>query len=134
MYDNIIYYCVIMCLLVPVASEDAKTVLLWLICIILLTATVMYNSPLSLYLCAIVGECFNILAYTRLGSDSRVVALTTLSIWAILLNILVWIDPYSNLLYLHYEQINTALLELSIIILTLKIGTDSPLRKLFNKR
>lgn len=118
MYEDVIYYCTILALLIPFSDEDSATVLLGMIAVLLGITWLLVTTDVSIYLAVILGEFYNLLLYQKLPGDRRA-WMVTLSCISIILSSMVLIDPYSNVLYENYTVLNSLILEASIAVLTL---------------
>lgn len=125
MYEDVIYYCVILALLIPFSDKSSAIVLLGMIVVLLGITELLRSTGIPMYLVVILGEMYNLLLYSYLPLSRRAV-MVTLSCISISLSAMVLIDPYSNVLYENYTTLNSLLLEASILVLTLN---TKPFRK-----
>lgn len=122
MYDNLLYYCVVISLLIPFNEEAEGSVLLGLLFVMLLTTLVWNLTPLTLYVSVCIGEVLNILLYMRLEGRKRWLLICA-AMYSIFLNLFVWVDAWQNVFYIHYTFMNTLLVEATLIILTFSTFT-----------
>jgi len=122
MYDNLIYYCVVISFLIPFSEETEGSVLLGLLFVMLFTTWVWNLTPLTIYVSVCIGEMFNILLYMKLEGHKRWL-LICVAMYSIFLNLFVWVDAWQNVFYIHYTFMNTLLIEATLIILTFSTFT-----------
>lgn len=120
MYVEILYYFTILCLLIPFSDEDAGNILLGLAVVMISVELAIVNSQVSMYLSATLGEIVNLWLYSKLGSDNKVAILASLSVIAVFINLAVYSDPYQNIFYTYYTDLNKVLVEITLVVLTFK--------------
>lgn len=104
-------------MLIPLSSEEVGSVLLGLVLVLLLTTVLWQATPLTIYTSVCIGELVNIWLYMHLDGYKRWV-LACLAMYSIVLNLMVWVDAYANLLHVNYYTLNTFLLESTLVVLT----------------